>query len=345
MVGTVLSMYGLFQAFVRIPIGIGVDTAGKGRPYIIGGLLFAIAGAIVMAFGNGVFILALGRAFTGLAAGTWVPLIVVFAGFYPPKQAVYATSMLTLVGSLGRMFSTFANGFLNELAGFRFTFILAACAGLLAIIFLTASGKEKKTGLSITSSAIISLFARADVMLPSLMSLVGQVGTWAVTFSFMPILVERYGGNDITKSMMVFINLAALTLGNFLNTLITRKVKHVTLLLFTVVCFVAGMVLAALSKSLALLYPATIIMGLSMGFSYPTLMGLTIQKVEQSLRTTAMGIHQAVYAVGMFAGPWIGGILAERMGIKPMFAAAAGFILAATLVLLAIYRRKIVSSR
>jgi predicted MFS family arabinose efflux permease len=31
-----------------------------------------------------------------------------------------------------------------------------------------------------------------------------------------------------------------------------------------------------------------------------------------------MGLHQAVYAIGMFAGPWFSGILADSIGIQPM---------------------------
>ena len=36
-----------------------------------------------------------------------------------------------------------------------------------------------------------------------------------------------------------------------------------------------------------------------------------------------MGLHQAVYAIGMFAGPWLSGILADAMGIRPMFGVTA----------------------
>jgi MFS family permease len=36
-----------------------------------------------------------------------------------------------------------------------------------------------------------------------------------------------------------------------------------------------------------------------------------------------MGLHQAVYAIGMFAGPWMSGILAQAAGIRPMFGVTA----------------------
>jgi MFS family permease len=36
-----------------------------------------------------------------------------------------------------------------------------------------------------------------------------------------------------------------------------------------------------------------------------------------------MGWHQSVYAIGMFAGPWLSGLIADSIGIRPMFGATA----------------------
>ena len=65
---------------------------------------------------------------------------------------------------------------------------------------------------------------------------------------------------------------------------------------------------------------AQILIGLGNGIGYPLCMGMSIEKVDGAERATAMGLHQAVYAIGMFAGPWLSGILANALGIQPMFA-------------------------
>jgi MFS family permease len=52
-------------------------------------------------------------------------------------------------------------------------------------------------------------------------------------------------------------------------------------------------------------------------------MGMSIQRVADAERATAMGLHQAVYAIGMFGGPWLSGILADAIGIQPMFGVTA----------------------
>ena len=56
-------------------------------------------------------------------------------------------------------------------------------------------------------------------------------------------------------------------------------------------------------------------------------MGMSIINVAEGQRSTAMGLHQAVYGLGMFAGPWVSGLLATSLGIQPMFASTAVVVL------------------
>ena len=77
----------------------------------------------------------MGRAVTGLAEGTWVPLVVLFSSLFPPEEAVRASSLLTLVGSVGRLLATSLTGSLNELGGYPLAFFGAAGAAILAILF------------------------------------------------------------------------------------------------------------------------------------------------------------------------------------------------------------------
>jgi DHA1 family multidrug resistance protein-like MFS transporter len=79
-------------------------------------------------------------------------------------------------------------------------------------------------------------------------------------------------------------------------------------------------------------------MGAANGLFYPVLLGQSIERVDLPHRTTAMGIHQAVYALGMFAGPWIGGVLSDAAGIRVMFEIMAGFCLVASSVLVVLDR-------
>ena len=60
---------------------------------------------------------------------------------------------------------------------------------------------------------------------------------------------------------------------------------------------------------------------------YPLLMSLSIKAVTAPDRASAMGIFQAAYALGMFIGPWVCGIVADNLGLPFVFILCGGMML------------------
>jgi MFS family permease len=328
LVGIVLSMYGLWQAAIRLPLGIAADWLGQRKPFILVGLILVGLGAWMLGTAQSVTGLAIGRAVTGLAAGTWVPLIVVFSSLFPPQEAVRATAILSLIGSVGRILATAATGSLNQLGGYSLAFFLATGAAALAILMLLPSQEMSRPSQRPSVSGIGQLITRRDVLLPSVLAALSQYANWATTFGFMPILAKQLGGTDVAQSMLVSMHIALVILGNLLTTAIVGRVGARRLIYISFALLSIGIGGAALATWLPLLFVSQLGIGLSMGISYPTLMGMSIRYVEDSQRTTAMGLHQAVYAVGMFGGPWISGWLADLIGIRLTFLTIAALCLA-----------------
>jgi MFS family permease len=328
LVGVVLSMYGLWQAIIRLPLGITADWLGWRKPFIVVGFVLAGLGAWMMGVAKGVNELIVGRAVTGLAAGTWVPLVVVFSSLFPPDEAVRASAMLTLVGSVGRVLATGVTGSLNELGGYSLAFFLATGAAVLAILIVLPARERRRSSQRPSVGGIRRLISRPDVLLPSLLSAVNQYANYAVTYGFLPILAEQLGATDVTKSMLVSMYIGVTTLGNLVAMSIVSRIGAQRLVYLAFLLLFAGIGGAAIVPSLALLFVAQFCIGLSSGVAYPVLMGLSIRYVADAERTTAMGLHQAVYAIGMFAGPWLGGLLADAIDIRPMFGVTAFFCLA-----------------
>jgi MFS family permease len=318
-VGLVLSMYGLWQAIIRLPLGVVADWLGWRKPFILGGLTLAALGAWIMAGAQGVNGLLAGRAITGLAAGTWVPLVVVFSTLFPPQEAVRASALLTLVSSLARMLSTAATGSLNQMGGYSLAFLLAAGMAGLAFVLVLPIREAPRPRRRPSLSGVGTLITRRDVLLPSLLNGVSQYANWAATFGFMPILARQLGASDVLQSMLVSMNIGVIILGNTLATAIANRIGARRLVYLSFFLVSLGLAGAALASSLATLFAAQFCIGLSTGIAYPVLMGMSIRHVAEAERTTAMGLHQAVYAVGMFGGPWVSGWLADAIGISPMF--------------------------
>lgn len=322
-VGAILSMYGLAQAIVRLPVGIAVDWVGHRKLFIVAGLALSALGAVVLGTSDSSAGLFVGRSITGLAASTWVPLLVVFSGLFPPAEAVRASSLLTIAASLGRLFATSPTGFLNEWGGYAFPFFLAAGAAGIGVLGVLPIREHARLAGARAPGAILRLIVRKDVLGPALVSTVLQYGVYTTTYGFLPILAQQRGATDAMQSVLTSFQILIVILGNILSATMAKRLGGVTLAYATMGLTSAGLVACALADSLFLVFAAQFCMGMAYGVGYPVLMGMSIQHVDDSSRMTAMGLHQAVYAIGMFAGPWLSGMIANLTGLQPMFGGTA----------------------
>jgi MFS family permease len=322
-VGIILSMYGLWQAIVRLPLGIFADWMGKRKPFVIFGLALGGLGAWMLASAQDASGLLVARAITGLAAGTWVPLVVMFTSLFPPEDAVRASALLTFVGGVGRILATAVTGSLNNWMGYSFAFYLAAGAAILAIVAILPAREQAQAPKVPSMGNLARLLSRSDVLLPSVLSMILQYANWATTFSFVPILAGELGATDVTLSVLLSFNIAVVTFGNLVATTVVRRIGARNMVYLSFALLTVGTLAAAWAQSILAVFVLQFLIGFSNGIGYPVLMGMSIRNVEQAQRGTAMGFHQAVYAIGMFAGPALSGILADQWGMPPMFVATA----------------------
>ena len=114
---------------------------------------------------------------------------------------------------------------------------------------------------------------------------------------------------------------------SLLVTSLAKRVGNRFLIYVSFVVTATGIGIAALAYSLPVVFVAQMLMGIGFGIGYSVMMGMSIQHVEDKHRTTAMGLFQALYSIGMFTGPWISGILADAIGIRLMFGVTAALCL------------------
>lgn len=331
LVGVVLAQYGLWQAIIRLPLGISADWLGRRKPFILVGIALAGLGAWIMGTADSSNGLLVGRAITGLAAGTWVPLTVIFSSLFPPRDAIRATAILTFVSSVGRVSATSVTGWLNEWGGYSLAFFLATGAAALALLFAFAARETPNPPRRPSRIGIGHLIVRRDVFIPALLAAVSQYANWSVTFGFLPILAKEMGASDVTLSLLLSMHIGLVTISTLLTAAVVNRIGAPRLVWATFLLMSAGIGLMAFAPSLALIFVAQFCLGIAQGFGYPVLMGMSIEHVADAERTTAMGWHQSVYAIGMFAGPWLSGMLASSLGLRPMFGITAfGCLVAST---------------
>ena len=243
-----------------------------------------------------------------------------------------------MVGAAGRVFATFAGGFLNDAAGDAMPFVFAAVSALLAVAALLGIDVPVAAPRRPSLARLLLLARRRDVLVPTIAQTFASFANWAVTMSFLPVLAGRLGAVGTTKGLLMSLGTATSVVGSALTAAAERRLGPVILVRGTFVVYCLGIAGAALSRSLLPLFVFAAIMGLANGVYYPMLMGLAVRDVAVDERNTATGIHQAVYAIGMFAGPSIGGLVAERFGIPAMFLLVSAMTLAVVWALAGLLR-------
>ena len=326
-VGAILAMYGLGMVVVRLPLGILIDALGRQKVFLFGGFLVSALGSLALSAGGSIPALYVGRSFTGVAQGIWVPLVVVYSGFFPPDQSVRATAMLSLVTAAARIIATPLNGYLNELGGPTLAFYVSCATALLAAILVLPVPVNSRPAGTPKLRPLLRLFLRKTVLLPSVLGAINQYVIFGVSLGFMPVLAVRLGAGDVALGYLAMVNLLFFLMGNLTATSSSSHSRSEWLVLASYLLFAAALVAGALSQSIPLLFVSQGCIGLAHGIGYPVLMGMTIRDVPAQSRTSAMGLHQSVYAAGIFIGPWASGALAEALGIRPMFGLTAALVL------------------
>ena len=333
-VGLILSMFGLVQLVFRIPLGLVSDISGNSKIFIIFGFLFMGAGSLILGYGDSLGILMIGRALTGFGAVIWVLIVSVFTRLFSIKKVVSATALITIANGAGKAISTFMTGFLNEWGwgGEKTVFFAAAIASIAAILLLLTIKIEKTKPMKFSLTELSNLFKKQEIIIATIGNGIGMMGLWAITLSFLPVKAEMLGAGDVQIGLITSLHLAAFTLSNYINSRLSREISIKKRVFSAALIFSLGNALAVIAPTVFWLFMIGIISGLGYGVLQSTFIGLSIMKVDISQRSTALGFHQSLYSLGIFIGPWLGGILADYFGINTMFGIISIFCLAGLLV-------------
>lgn len=318
-VGFVLSMYGLWQAIARIPLSIASDWLGRRKALMLFGLALGVIGAWVMGVAENIEWLAIGRATTGAAGGSWTLMVVGFSDLFLPSEAIRATAIVSLVNTVGRVIATASTGWLNQIGGYSLAFFIAAGVGALAFAFAFAIRETPRPARRPTLQSIRALLARRDVLMSALTSGVSQYANWAFSFGFTPVLAKQMGGDAVMQSAVVTWHLIVFALANFIASRLTQRVGERAMVYASFLAICLGTTIAAFARALPFVFLAQGFIGLGVGINFPVLMGVSIKNIAGNERATAMGLHQTIFAIGMSLGPAFSGALADAIGLQPMF--------------------------
>ena len=338
LVGTIVGAYGFSQLVLRIPIGVLSDRIGLRKPFIFFGIAAAGLAGVGLGLTSDPNWLAVWRGVSGIGAASLVCFTVLFASYYSPEKSTMAMAKLVFAMGLSQTISTYVGGIIAEEWGWHAPFFVAVGLAILALI--TALLLYEKPLVVHRDMAVGDLFRIGKNRLLLSVSFITLLSLWNTTATsggFTLVYAARLGVSRADLGMLTMLMQLALMVTTMASDFVASRIGYCRTVTAGIIFQTVSAVMVPSVDTLPMVAVSQILSGGGRGLSYSILMGLSIRTVPARDRATAMGIFQAIYAVGMFAGPATTGMLGDALGFFSVFyiagaATALGVALALTSV-------------
>ena len=320
-VGLVVGVYGLAQLVFRIPIGLASDRSGRRRSFIVVGMLANALGAVVLALAPAAWLLIVGRAITGIGASVFVILSIYLAELMPSGQLARAAGLAVFISALSQLGIMLMGGVVAEHFGVTLNFWVAvglAVAGALVLLPLPERVGDGPAATPLRRDLVRSAL-HPSVRNVALLAALLHFGNFAATYGFVPLYAAELGASNADLGVVATVAVGAAASAALLLAWRGDRINARVAVVAGFAIAAAGTVVIPLIHDLALLSASQALSGFGRGLAFPSLLASSIRHVPSDERGTAMGVFQAVYAIGMFLGPAVSGVLADLLGLEGVF--------------------------
>lgn len=323
LIGIVLGSYGFVQMLGRFPLGILSDKWGKRKPFVLLGMMTAcISCLLFMVPGVWLWPLA-GRMMAGICASTWVAFTVLYAGYFSKGQTGRAMGNISVMIVSGQMLGMLLSGWLNDGFGQNAPFVSGAALaviGLLLALLLREPDTNANNRPSMSFPMVKRVIRTKMLLQVSVLSILAHGVLFITMFGFTPLKAEQLGANGALLTLLVFAFMLPHAIASSVTaTWFVAKFGYWGTIGFGFAASSLCTASMALFQSYEMLVITQAINGFAQGLHLPLLLALSIRDVELQGRATAMGLYQALYAIGMFSGPFLAGWLNESWGLDGGF--------------------------
>ncbi len=328
MVGVVLASYALPQLLFRVPVGMYYDAITHRKPIVMLSIVIAVGSALGLAVAGSGFTLFLGRGMAGVASAGWVAFTMFFTRYYPPEHSARAIGTINAVNQAAMVAGTGTGGVLAGAYGYQTVFLVSAGLAALSLAIMAIAHEPAAVPRTRTSSNLRGV-ARSPLLIASAaMAVLMQFATFSSIFGFIPTYGVSIGASDSQIGAITMLTLAASAAAALVSVRVAERIGYAAALSLSAVLLAGSLVLVPLTATPEALTLVQIVGGLGRGSLLALLMGLSIRSAPPAARATAMGVFQAVYAIGSLSGPLVSGAVADVLDLPAVFQLSAVLALA-----------------
>lgn len=321
-IGIVLGSYGLMQLLCRLPIGMSSDLLKRRKPFIIAGMLISALSTLIFALTNSLGWILLARSLAGVAASSWVAFTVLYSTYFEGHEVHRAMGSISFVVVVAQLVGMSLSGVIVDQLGWKAPFWIGFIVsmigvGLSLIIFESKEALDRE----LIQIKELTLVIKDPVLMKiSILSILAHSIIFTTMFGFIPSYAINIGLETSDISLLVFSFMiphavATLFIGKYIVPYLGNWNSLKIAFLFTSL-FTAIIPTIHSKIGLAIVQGFN---GFSLGLLFPLLLGMAIESISFEKRATAMGVYQALYAIGIFGGPFVAGIFNSWVGIEAGF--------------------------
>lgn len=332
LIGFLVGCYGFTQLCVRIPLGIFADMSGRYRFLVRAGCFFTTISSLGLYMTQDVFWMFVCRILAGVAASTWVAFTVMFTGYFPEEESGKAIAQINGFNNTGKLLAFFLGSASATAFGYQAPLLMSCITGFAAMFFSFFIKDNDSRRTPQKPRELLEVFKDVSVLVPAVLAIVLQMLMQGTAFSFTSDVARSIGANaveiGVSSCLFTVTQIGAVF---FLNSSWAGKQDRKNMvaagfLLYTLYCLMVGF-----APNMILMYAAQIIGGFANAVLTSVLMASCIAYVAPEKKSTAMGLYQAIYGIGMTIGPVIMGSFVDWSGYGGAFSLFALCALAAAI--------------
>jgi MFS family permease len=329
-IGTLVSAGGLVQLGATVPVGLLSDRVGRKRVIGAGHGFFAVSMAL-LAFAGTFWPLMVGRLLFALGSVSVFQTGSARLGdITPPRLRHTAFGLLSTLMGFGFGVGPFLGGILTDRLGHKVTYLfvslVAACA--LALVVRTIGAGTRKTGprpgvLRGLLDGGAQMLRSPDLLLVTFANMMGGVTFTGTIGTFLPLYGRELLISQTTIGLMFGIRSWVSALGRIPASQAVRRIGNHQYLLLGLIAESLCMFLLWRANGKTAIFILLACEGLAYAGFMVAGQTYLASRTTVANRGTVGGIHAMLASLGATFSPFAFGLVAERWGVRAVFAASS----------------------
>jgi len=318
LIGLIVGSYGFTQMLIRIPLGMATDATSGYKAVTIGGLFFTTLSSFGLWLFTNIYLIFIFRIFAGVAASAWIAMTVAYMSYYKEEDSVNATATLNALNSAGKLLAFILGAVAAQFWGYRAALFMSFLTGLIGLCLVPFTKKVEIRRTPLSLSHLAKSFTNKTILIPALLAAVAMMIVHGTVFSFTSSLAEELGAGALMLSLLSTVyTLVQMLCSGFIKSDFIKNGSRSAEIATGFLLMSGYLIVLAFAKNSWVILPGQIAIGFAFGLINSLLMSECVKGVPAGEKTTAMGIYQAVYGIGMTIGPVYMGRIMDTLGTTP----------------------------